>query len=112
RKYAGLAAGSRLQPVSKSHPRSTDAEEEAENAPDVLRLSTSYGCPYLFPAKKGFRVFTPERTKSSVFRVTIVSLCSIPVAASKPSLTGSGWSRANRPQRSAIAAETGKMRSA
>jgi hypothetical protein len=38
----------------------------------------------------GFSTFAPERTKSSAFRVTTVSLCSNAVAAINPSVTGSG----------------------
>ena len=51
----------------------------------------------------GFKVRMPERTKSVVLRVTMTSRCSWQVAASNPSVTGSGWSGQIRPQRSAIA---------
>src|ERR1035437_8728239 len=59
--------------------------------------------------ENGLRVLTPERWKSEPLRVTTVSLCSSPVAAIRPSETGSGWLRHRRPQRSAMAVVIGRM---
>src|ERR1017187_1355063 len=62
--------------------------------------------------EKGSRVFTPDLMKSEMLRVTTVSSCSRPVAAIRPSTAGKGWVGERRPQRSAILAVIGNIRTA
>lgn len=79
-------------------------------APTTAKPSTSFLDTPLYPVK-GLTAATPVEATSLTLRVTRISPCSRAVAASRPSMIGTGSGTVISAQRCAMRVVTGRMRS-